>query len=252
MERAAKLRPGRRGVNDSRGKQVSKKRAKAQSGTSPKRSERIQGGDSLDDDRERGFAASPDTRMVENPEFEAMVRRQLALLGEDPDREGLRSTPARVARSMAWLTSGYQTTVEDVVGTGIFRSEGHRNMVMVRDIELYSMCEHHMLPFFGRAHVAYLPNNKIIGLSKIPKLVEVFARRLQVQERLTVQIAQALHDKLKPKGVAVVMEARHMCMEMRGAESQLSPTTTSCMLGVFQSKDRTRKEFLELVKSKPV
>jgi GTP cyclohydrolase I len=125
-------------------------------------------------------------------------------------------------------------------------------MVLVRDIAFYSLCEHHMLPFFGRAHVAYLPENKIIGLSKIPKLVEIFARRLQVQERLTLQIAATLEDKLKPRGVGVVLEARHLCMEMRGAESQHSPTTTSCMLGAFQSDARTRKEFLELVKSRPV
>lgn len=179
------------------------------------------------------------------------VRDILLDIGEDPRREGLLKTPARVAKAMAELTSGYRVDVDALINQALF-TQRYDEMVLVRDISFYSMCEHHMLPFFGRAHVAYLPNNKIIGLSKIPKLVEVFARRLQVQERLTVQVAQALNDKLKPKGVAVVMEARHMCMEMRGAESQLSPTTTSCMLGVFQSKDRTRKEFLELVKSRPV
>ena len=225
---------------------MSTKRTKAQSGSSPKRVERIQGGDSLDNDGDRGFAASADARMQGDPEFEALVRRQLELLGEDPGREGLRSTPARVARSMAWLTSGYHTTVEDVVGTGIFRSEGHRNMVMVRDIELYSMCEHHMLPFFGKAHVAYIPDGCIVGLSKIPRIVEVFARRLQVQERLTEQIATALDEVLSPTGVGVVIEAFHLCMMMRGVEKQNSRTITSAVRGAFREDARTREEFLHL------
>ena len=138
-----------------------------------------------------------------------------------------------------------------MINNALFR-ESYNEMVLVRDISFYSLCEHHMLPFFGRAHVAYLPNKRIIGLSKIPKLVEIFARRLQVQERLTEQIAETLASKLKPRGVAVVLEARHLCMEMRGAESHLSPTTTSCMLGDFQRDPRTRKEFLELIRSKPV
>lgn len=179
------------------------------------------------------------------------VRDILADLGEDPRREGLLKTPQRVAKALKELTSGYRVDVDALINQALF-TQRYDEMVLVRDISFYSMCEHHILPFFGRAHVAYIPNNKIIGLSKIPKLVEAFARRLQVQERLTVEVAQTLQEKLKPKGVAVVMEARHMCMEMRGAESQLSPTTTSCMLGIFQSKDRTRKEFLELVKSRPV
>lgn len=182
---------------------------------------------------------------------ESHVRDILLDMGEDPRREGLAKTPRRVAKALAELTSGYRVDIDALINQALF-TQRYDEMVLVRDISFYSMCEHHMLPFFGRAHVAYIPNNKIIGLSKIPKLVEVFSRRLQVQERLTVQVARTLEAKLKPKGVAVVMEARHMCMEMRGAESQQSPTTTSCMLGVFQRRDRTRKEFLELVKSRAV
>ena len=172
-------------------------------------------------------------------------------MGEDPKREGLEKTPHRVAKALRELTSGYRVDIDAMINNALFK-ESYNEMVLVRDISFYSMCEHHMLPFFGRAHVAYLPNKRIIGLSKIPKIVEIFSRRLQVQERLTLQIAETLESKLKPRGVAVVMEARHLCMEMRGAESHLSPTTTSCMLGTFQKDARTRKEFLELVKSKPV
>jgi GTP cyclohydrolase I len=175
----------------------------------------------------------------------------LADLGENPKREGLLKTPHRVAKALRELTSGYRVDLDALINEALF-TECYDEMVIVRDIAFYSMCEHHMLPFFGRAHVAYLPNKKIIGLSKIPKIVEVFARRLQVQERLTMDIAYTLASKLKPLGVAVVMEARHLCMEMRGAESHHSPTTTSCMLGVFKKDARTRKEFLELVKSRPV
>ena len=175
----------------------------------------------------------------------------LADLGEDPKREGLLKTPHRVAKALRELTSGYRVDLDALINEALF-TECYDEMVIVRDIAFYSMCEHHMLPFFGRAHVAYLPNKKIIGLSKIPKIVEVFARRLQVQERLTMDIAYTLASKLKPLGVAVVMEARHLCMEMRGAESHHSPTTTSCMVGVFKKDARTRKEFLELVKSRPV
>jgi GTP cyclohydrolase I len=175
----------------------------------------------------------------------------LADLGEDPKREGLVKTPHRVAKALRELTSGYRVDLDALINEALF-TECYDEMVIVRDIAFYSMCEHHMLPFFGRAHVAYLPNKKIIGLSKIPKIVEVFSRRLQVQERLTMDIAYTLADKLKPIGVGVIMEARHLCMEMRGAESHHSPTTTSCMLGVFKKDARTRKEFLELVKSRPV
>jgi GTP cyclohydrolase I len=190
--------------------------------------------------------AEPDITRIE-----AHYRDILKDLGEDPKREGLLKTPKRVAKALRELTSGYRVDIDALINQALF-TESYNEMVLVRDISFYSMCEHHMLPFFGRAHVAYIPNKKIIGLSKLPKLVEVFARRLQVQERLTGQIADVLADKLKPRGVAVVVEARHMCMEMRGAESHHSPTTTSCMLGVFQKDARTRKEFLELVKSRPV
>jgi GTP cyclohydrolase I len=183
--------------------------------------------------------------------IESHFRDILKDLGEDPRREGLLKTPHRVAKALRELTSGYRVDVDAMINNALFH-ESYNEMVLVRDISFYSMCEHHMLPFFGRAHVAYLPSKRIIGLSKIPKLVEIFSRRLQVQERLTLQIAETLDKKLKPRGVAVVMEARHLCMEMRGAESHRSPTTTSCMLGTFQKDARTRKEFLELVKSKPV
>lgn len=175
----------------------------------------------------------------------------LADLGEDPKREGLVKTPLRVAKALRELTSGYRVDLDALINEALF-TECYDEMVIVRDIAFYSMCEHHMLPFFGRAHVAYLPNKKIIGLSKIPKIVEVFARRLQVQERMTMDIAYTLAAKLKPIGVGVVLEARHLCMEMRGAESHHSPTTTSCMLGVFKKDARTRKEFLELVKTRPI
>ena len=183
--------------------------------------------------------------------IEAHFKEILADLGEDPKREGLLRTPHRVARSLMDLTSGYRVDVDAMINNALF-TESYDEMVLVRDISFYSLCEHHMLPFFGRAHVAYLPEKKIMGLSKIPKLVEIFARRLQVQERMTLQIAQTLFDKLKPKGVGVILEARHLCMEMRGAESHHSPTTTSCMLGTFQSDARTRKEFLDLTKARPV
>ncbi len=182
---------------------------------------------------------------------EARVREILSDLGEDPRREGLLKTPHRVAKAWRELTSGHRVDIDALINGALF-TESYNEMVLVRDISFYSLCEHHMLPFFGRAHVAYLPDKKIVGLSKIPKLVEVFARRLQVQERMTLQIAETLRDKLKPKGVAVVLEARHLCMEMRGAESHHSPTTTSCMLGVFQRDARTRKEFLELARARPV
>jgi GTP cyclohydrolase I len=179
------------------------------------------------------------------PSYEDLVRMQLALLGEDPGREGLLSTPARVARSMAWLTRGYGLTVEDAIGDAIFE-EGHHNMVLVKDIEMYSLCEHHMLPFFGKVHIAYIPDDRIVGLSKLPRIVEIFARRLQVQERLTEQIGTALMDVLRPLGVGVVIEAAHLCMMMRGVEKQNSKTVTSVMKGVFLEDPRTREEFLRL------
>ncbi|MHB1097047.1 MAG: GTP cyclohydrolase I FolE [Gemmatimonadaceae bacterium] len=178
-------------------------------------------------------------------EFENLVRRQLELLGEEPTRDGLAKTPSRVAKSLTWLTRGYQMDVADVVGDAVFDEE-HHSMVMVRDIELYSMCEHHMLPFFGKAHIAYIPNGKIVGLSKLPRIVDIFSRRLQVQERLTEQVAAAIEDVLKPLGVGVVIEAYHLCMMMRGVEKQNSKTITSALRGAFRDDAKTRDEFLRL------
>jgi GTP cyclohydrolase IA len=178
-------------------------------------------------------------------EFEELIRRELELIGEDPKREGLLKTPQRVANSMTFLTQGYNSSAEEVVGKGIFKEE-HDNMIMVRDIELYSLCEHHMLPFFGKAHVAYIPNGKIVGLSKIPRIVDVYARRLQVQERLTEQIAEGLCRVLNPSGVGVVIEAYHLCMMMRGVQKQNSKTITSSLRGAFREDPKTRDEFLRL------
>src|SRR5437773_9494046 len=184
----------------------------------------------------------------ESLEFESLVRTQLEILGEDPEREGLARTPARVAKSLRFLTEGYNHTAAEVVGNGVFREE-HDNMIMVRDIELYSLCEHHMLPFFGKAHVAYIPNGKIVGLSKIPRIVDVFARRLQVHERLTEDIAEGLCRVLQPSGVGVVIEAYHLCMMMRGVEKQNSKTITSALRGDFREDPKTRDEFLRLAHS---
>lgn len=182
---------------------------------------------------------------VQPPEFSELVREQLRQLGEDPDREGLRRTPERVEKSLKWLTRGYELSVEEVLGDAVFEEE-HHNMVLVKDIEMYSLCEHHLLPFFGKVHIAYIPNGKIVGLSKLPRIVEVFARRLQVQERLTEQIAHAIQEVLQPQGVGVVIEAVHLCMMMRGVEKQNSKTITSAMKGVFLEDLRTREEFLRL------
>ena len=186
-----------------------------------------------------------DERAAADAGYADLVARQLALLGEDPAREGLLRTPQRVAKAMAFLTHGYGLRVQDVVGEGVFE-EPHEHMVMVRDIELYSLCEHHLLPFFGKAHVAYIPNGKIVGLSKLPRLVDMFARRLQVQERLTGEIAEAIQGVLAPHGVGVVVEAYHLCMMMRGVEKQNSRTVTSALLGCFRDDARTRDEFLRL------
>ena len=175
-----------------------------------------------------------------------LVAGLLEYLGEDPTREGLLRTPERVVRSLCFLTSGYQQDVTDVVNGAVF-AEAYSEMVLVRDIELYSLCEHHLLPFFGKAHVAYIPDGRVIGLSKLPRIVEVFARRLQVQERLTVQIAEALDEVLAPLGVAVIIEAAHLCMMMRGVQKQNNQTVTSSMRGVFLDDVRTRTEFLDLV-----
>jgi GTP cyclohydrolase I len=170
----------------------------------------------------------------------------LAAIGEDPTRDGLRQTPARVDASLRWLTRGYDMSVEEVVGDAVF-AESHASMILVRDIEMYSLCEHHMLPFYGQAHVAYVPNGRVVGLSKLPRIVEVFARRLQVQERLTDQIADAVMDVLAPQGVGVVIEAAHLCMMMRGVEKQNARTVTSALRGIFRDDARTREEFLDLV-----
>jgi len=176
-----------------------------------------------------------------------IVRALLLALGEDPDREGLRETPRRVEHSLQFLTSGYHTDIDAVVNGALFTVD-YSEMVIVRDIDFYSLCEHHLLPFFGKCHVAYLPNRRVIGLSKLPRIVDAFARRLQVQERLTSQIAEIIRAKIDPLGVAVVMEATHLCMAMRGVEKQNSVTVTSAMLGVFRDDARTRHEFLELIR----
>jgi GTP cyclohydrolase I len=177
--------------------------------------------------------------------FEALVREMIVRLDPEPDRDGMDRTPQRVAESMKFLTRGYSMTPEEAIGDGIF-DERHHNMVLVKDIELYSMCEHHLLPFFGKAHVAYIPDGQIMGLSKAARLVEVFSRRFQVQERLTEQVAQAVWDTIHPMGVGVVIEAFHLCMMMRGVEKQNSKTITSAMRGVFLSDKKTRDEFLRL------
>ena len=178
--------------------------------------------------------------------IEDAVRAILERIDENPRREGLLQTPRRVAKSLRELTSGYGVDVDAMINNALF-TETYSEMVVVKDIAFYSLCEHHLLPFFGKAHVAYIPDRKIVGLSKIPKMVDIFAKRLQVQERMTNQIAETLNRKLKPMGVGVVLEARHLCMEMRGAKSLLSPTVTSAMLGSFRRDDRTRQEFLKLI-----
>jgi len=192
------------------------------------------------------FEADPPIRGDRMLEFENIIRRELEIIGEDPHREGLLKTPERVAKSMSWLTRGYAMDVADVVGDAVFEEE-HASMVMVRDIELYSMCEHHMLPFFGRAHVAYIPNGKIVGLSKLPRIVEVFARRLQVQERLTTQVADAMETVLRPRGTLVLLEAEHLCMGMRGVRKPGSSTVTSAVRGIFRNDVAARAEAMRLV-----
>ncbi|MFH1799864.1 MAG: GTP cyclohydrolase I FolE [Candidatus Omnitrophota bacterium] len=181
--------------------------------------------------------------------FEGLVKEMLVLLGENPKREGLGRTPARVTKSLRYLTQGYHMDAREILNHAIFK-EPYDEMVIVKDIEIFSLCEHHLLPFYGKAHIAYIPNGKIIGLSKIPRLVEVFSKRLQVQERLTTQIAECLMNALNPKGVAVVIEALHLCMSMRGVRKSDAYTITSSMLGAFRKDARSRSEFLSLIRLK--
>ena len=178
-----------------------------------------------------------------------LIRQLLAELGEDPTREGLLRTPNRVEKSLAFLTSGYSADIDDVLNDALFTVD-YSEMVIVKDIDFYSLCEHHLLPFFGKCHVAYIPKTRVIGLSKIPRLVDVFARRLQIQERMTNQIAETIREKIDPLGVAVVCEGTHLCMSMRGVEKQNSFAVTSAMLGVFRDNARTRSEFLELIRGR--
>lgn len=180
--------------------------------------------------------------------FEDLVAEIILRLGDNPDREGMRKTPKRVAKSLAFLTEGYRKRPQEVVGDALYE-QSHQNMVLVKDIEVYSLCEHHLLPFFGKAHIAYIPDGHILGLSKLARLVDVYARRFQVQERMTEQIAQAVWETTKPQGVAVVVEAYHLCMMMRGVQKQNSKTITSAMRGAFLEDQRTRDEFLRLTTS---
>ena len=182
-----------------------------------------------------------------NTDLANNIKSVLAEIGENPDREGLIKTPERVAKSMSFLTNGYRENPAKILTSAMF-AESYSQMVLVKDIELYSLCEHHMLPFFGKAHVAYIPNGHIVGLSKIPRIVDVFSRRLQVQERLTDEIKDCIQDSLNPKGVAIVIEAQHLCMQMRGVQKQHSSTTTSAFSGIFMSDEKTRSEFMRLIK----
>jgi GTP cyclohydrolase IA len=182
--------------------------------------------------------------------FEDLVQEMLVRLGEDPQREGLKQTPERVHKSMQFLTRGYTEDAEALLKGALF-TVSYDEMVIVKDIEMFSLCEHHMLPFFGKVHVAYIPNGKVIGLSKVPRLIEVFSRRLQIQERLTTQIAETIQKVIEPQGVGVVIEARHLCMMMRGVEKQHSAAVTSSMLGCFRNEQETRQEFLSLIRQRP-
>ena len=181
-----------------------------------------------------------------NVKIESLVSQLLTQIGEDPNREGLLKTPQRVSKSWAFLSEGYNKNIDEIINDAIF-NEDYNEMVTIRDIDFFSLCEHHLLPFFGRAHVAYIPNGKVIGLSKVPRIVDMFGRRLQLQERMTQNIAETLNNVLEPKGVAVVLEGQHMCMQMRGVEKQNSHATTSFMTGLFRQDARTRKEFLDII-----
>jgi len=193
--------------------------------------------------------STTETNTLTSATYEDLVREMLVRLGEDPDREGLSRTPARVAKAMQFLVKGYKDDPETLLRKALF-TVNYDEMVIVKDIEMFSLCEHHLLPFFGKVHVAYIPNGKVIGLSKIPRLIEAFSRRLQIQERLTTQIAEAIQNTIEPQGVGVVIEARHLCMMMRGVEKQHSAAVTSSMLGCFRNEEETRTEFLSLIRQK--
>ena len=197
----------------------------------------------------REISASAGTKTVSLPDIEKLIGQLLLEIGEDPDRQGLSATPKRVAKMYDFLTQGYRQDLDTIVNGAIF-NDSYSEIVIVKDIDFFSLCEHHILPFYGKCHIGYIPDKKIIGLSKIPRLVEMFSRRLQVQERMTTQIGGVLQEALQPQGVAVVCEARHLCMMMRGVEKQNSIATTSCMLGAFRTDARTRSEFLKLIDSK--
>ena len=193
---------------------------------------------------------STETPSLTSASFEELVREMIVRLGEDPAREGLLSTPSRVHRAYEYLMKGYKEDAEALLKNALF-TVTYDEMVIVKDVEMFSLCEHHMLPFFGKVHVAYIPNGKVIGLSKIPRLIEIFSRRLQIQERLTTQIAETIQKAIEPQGVGVVIEARHLCMMMRGVEKQHSAAVTSSMLGCFRDEQETRQEFLSLIRQRP-
>jgi GTP cyclohydrolase IA len=194
--------------------------------------------------------STTDLTTITSATFEELVREMIIRLGEDPQREGLERTPERVHRALEQLTRGYKEDAEAILRGALF-TVGYDEMVIVKDIEMFSLCEHHMLQFFGKVHVAYIPNGRVIGLSKIPRLVELFSRRLQIQERLTTQIAETIQKVIEPQGVGVVIEARHLCMMMRGVEKQHSAAVTSSMLGCFRNEEETRSEFLSLIRQRP-
>jgi len=194
--------------------------------------------------------STTEPKTLTSSSYEELVREMLVRLGEDPDREGLARTPARVDKAMNFLVKGYKDDPEVLLRKALF-TVNYDEMVIVKDIEMFSLCEHHLLPFFGKVHVAYIPNGKVIGLSKIPRLIEAFSRRLQIQERLTTQIAEAIQNTIEPQGVGVVVEARHLCMMMRGVEKQHSSAVTSSMLGCFRNEEETRTEFLSLIRQRP-